>query len=803
MIKRFPLLFRFLLFVAFPLLLIILFCYRHLESTIAATEGDFHVSGLRSSVQITHDKYGTPNIVAANDHDAFFTLGYKHASDRLWQLEIQRRLVQGRLSEILGPKTLQSDIWMRTLGLEDAAKRSIKYLDPESIAVLNAYADGINAWIDQVDVLPLEFQAFGIKPEPWSIYDTLGWQKYFALNLNGNMFDEMRRLVLQQHFSSKQINYFYPFDPIESLANNASSSPKNLIVSREMMNLFGAGYKYAGSNAWVVSGKHTQSGHPIIANDPHLGLQLPGLWYAAKLKGDKLDVAGMTLVGMPVVVFGQNANIAWGGTNLMSDQQDLFVETTSSDHPNQYLNGEEWKPFNVRHETIKISAHFPSALREPLMPIKILVRQTDRGPIVSDVHSVGDDVMSLRWAALDSDDITLESFIKLQYANNWSDFRGALSVLKAPGLNFVYADRQGNIGYQAAGMMPNRAKGIGILPQRAADDSGWQGYHDFEQLPSIFNPDKGFIVTANEKLSHGKEIVISYDWAPSARHERITGLINQFLESGKQMTVDDMKIIQLDQKDFSSLELLHYLQGVIPDSAETEEAIGLLKKWDGDFKPDSVGAALFVTWSHYLEREIFDDILKNSWQRPEIEAILASAVDELTWPQLAKVLASNEHGWCEKQQSHICLKELQVSLGRALRTVEKITGTGDISKWHWGVIHHMEMRHQPFGNVKGLEKFFKRTAHIGGSPNSVNAANIKFDYIEGFVQDFGAGFRQVFQLDDSRSHWYMLSTGQSGIFMSAHFDDMIDPFLTGHLAIFPSATQTSDALRLSPGTLKK
>ncbi len=802
-IRRFPLFFRFLLFVILPLLVVVAFAYLRLVSSITPTVGDFQLPGLGSSVQITHDQYGIPSIVANNDHDAFFALGYKHASDRLWQLEIQRRLAQGRLSEILGPDALPSDIWMRTLGLGEAAKQSMKYLSPESLDIIAAYTNGINAWIEHAHSLPVEFQAFGIKPEPWNIHDTLSWQKFFSLRLNGNMFDEMRRYVLQQNFSSKQMSYFYPFDPVEALGNNTNSHIANLIASRNTMKSLGVGHKYAGSNAWVVSGKHTQSGSPIIANDPHLGLQLPGLWYAAKLKGDKLDVAGMTLVGLPVVVFGQNANIAWGGTNLMSDQQDLFVEKTSSDHPNQYLNAGEWKSFNSRRETINISARFPSALRDPLKPIEIVVRQTDRGPVISDARSIGDDVISLRWAALDSEDITLESFIKLQYARDWSEFRSALSILKAPGLNFVYADRLGNIGYQAAGMMPKRGVGIGILPQGASPDSDWQGYHDFEQLPSIFNPEKGFIVTANEKLNHRENIIISYDWAPSARHDRITDLLNQFLESHKLMTVDDMRVLQKDTKDLSSLALLPYLKSVESNSARSKAVMDQLEKWNGDFNPDSVGATLFVTWSHYLEQEIFADVLKYSWQRPEIEETLASSIEELTWPQLARVLESNDHGWCKKNQSQPCLQELHISLDKALRELEKITGTSNMEQWQWKNVHHAELRHHPFGRVKGLESFFKRTSHFGGSPNSINAANIEFDLIEGFTQDFGAGFRQIFELDDSRSHWYMLSTGQSGNIMSPHFDDMIDPFAQGHLANFPIATQARDTLHLVPAAGKK
>ena len=760
--------------------------------------GDIQVNGLHAPVQISHDAFGTPRIVAKTDHDAYFSIGFKHASDRLWQLEVQRRLVQGRLSEILGADALPQDIWMRTLGIQDAAKQSAKYLTQDTIDALQAYSNGINAWVAQASALPIEFSIFGIRPEPWSMYDSLSTQKMFAYFLSGNMFDEERRDLLLQHLTPEQLKFFYSYDPLNVLAEARKPLDINLIATKDILIEFGIGHKFTGSNAWVVSGKHSKTGHPILANDPHLALELPALWYAASLKGDKLDVSGMTIVGLPMIIFGQNANIAWGGTNLQSDQQDLFVETISPEHPDQYKNEDDWEQFNSHQETIKIASDFPSFLNQALQPVNMIVRKTARGPVISDTRSNSDQILALRWAALDHEDRTIESFFNIQYAKNWDEFRQSLALLKAPGLNFLYADRAGNIGYQVAGMMPERKSGIGILPQVASSSSDWKGYYDFNLLPSIFNPENGFIVSANEAINHSKELIISHEWAPSARYERITELLKQTVADKKLLDINDMAVIQNDKKDKTAIELLPYLKIFNAENQHEIDAIAELNKWDGSFNSDSVGATIFVTWSYYLTHEIFDPVLRQSWQRPEREEILASTVDQINWSRLATVLASDAHNWCKKNQAERCALELKNSFHNALKQIEKISGTKNISKWHWSRVSRTEFSHQPFGSIKGLEMFFNKTAHYSASANSINASNNHFDSYKGYIQNFGAGFRQVIELDEKRSHEYMISTGESGNVMSPHFDDMIDSFSAAKLVPFVLDNQPDNFLNLAP-----
>ena len=801
MIKRFPLLSRFLLVVFLPAALLLSILYINLLETVAPISGQLNLMGVHQPVTITHDLYGTPSIQAKTDRDAYFAIGFKHASDRLWQLELQRRLAQGRLSEVLGADAIAEDIWMRTLGLHHAARESIPYLSAETIDALTAYSEGINAWITQAPRLPIEFQLLGITPEPWTIYDSLSWQKVFSLTLSGNMYDEMRRNLLQNRLTPQQLKYFYPYDPDPSGTQAVAPMENNLLALRNRLLPFGIGHPFTGSNAWVISGKYTQSGQPLMANDPHVGLQLPALWYPAALQGDKLKASGMTLVGLPMIVFGQNAAISWGGTSLESDQEDLFIETISPKHPNQYWDGKQWREFESRTEIIKVSPAFPAALNEKLNPVSIQVRKTVRGPVISDAGEGTDEIISLRWSALDPEDHTIEAFLQLQYAQNWQEFRQALAQLKSPGLSFVYADRRGNIGYQVAGMFPKRGEGVGVLPLVASEDADWQGYYDFTMLPSVFNPEQGFLVSANEQVNHSPDIVLSHEWAPKARHQRISNLLEAAIHSGKLMTLDDMVAIQSDRVDLTALDLLFYLKQIDGETAEEKAALAELKQWNGEFHGDSVGATIFATWSHYLTNQIFGEVLSYNWLRPQTAVLLQGTLAQMDWTQLSKVVASNDHGWCQQNQRITCELELKQSLAAALKQLEKITNEKSIKNWTWNSLSRTDFLHQPFGQLKGAEYFFARSAQAVASPNSVNASNLLFDTYEGFSQNFGASFRQVFELDKNSSHWYMLSTGVSGNVMSPHFDDMIAPFVSNSLVPFATGHNTQRVLNLLPAAV--
>jgi penicillin amidase len=798
MLSKYPFTFRILVFFFMPIFVMFLLALFYLKSSVTPRDGVYELVGLNDRVIITHDPYGTPKIVAKTDHDAYFAIGFKHANDRLWQLELQRRLSQGRLSEILGSDSLSQDIWIRTLGLEEAARQSIPHLNKEAIDALNAYSEGVNAWISQANSLPIEFQILGIRPEPWSVNDSLSWQKMMSLYLSGNMYDEIQRFKLQDYFNPDQMKYIYPYDPISILEVGIESKEIELIAQRDTLTSFGIGYKHTGSNAWVVSGSHTESGHPMLANDPHLGLRIPALWYAATLKGDKLNASGMTIVGLPLIISGQNSDIAWGITNLMSDQQDLFIEIISPNHPNKYRNGKTWTEFEFRKEIIKIAPRFPSFLHEELEPVEILVRETVRGPIVSDVQPSGHVVISLRWTALDSEDHSFDSLFEVQYAKNWKEFRKALAKLKSPGLNYLYADRAGNIGYQAAGKIPHRGVGNGTLPTMTSQSTGWLGYYEFNLLPSILNPDDGLIVSANEEVTNSSKIVISHDWAPRSRYKRIKDLLSQSIDAGHLLKVEDMSAMQGDCTDLSALTLLPYFLAVSGETDRNREVITELKKWNGEFSADSTSATIFSVWSYYLKEEIFNEVLRKRQYSSESNSLLNSFKEQLGWLELAEIIATNDHGWCKPEQVKTCSIELKNSLNKTLKQIEKITGTKRMDKWNWGKFSRTEYYHQPFGDIKFLKRLFNRKTHAVASPDSINASNNKFDPLKGITKTFGSGFRQVFSLDDKNSHWYMLSSGQSGNLMSPNYDDMVSHFSINQLTQLKNDDQPKEVTTLIP-----
>ncbi len=804
---RYPLFSRFILFVFIPILALTILLWNYAQSSISPSSGSIEINGLINPVNIKHDSFGTPFINAKTDHDAYFAIGFKHASDRLWQMELQRRLAQGRLSEIFGTDSISTDIWLRTLGFQQAAEQAWQHLSPNAKEALDAYRDGVNAYILQSPSLPPEFQVLQVNPELWSVYDSLSWQKMFALNLNRNLFDEINRFIMKSRFSAEQIQTFFPYDPLIELGSQVpeTASVTSLLSSlsfqlNPLQDQWGIGHRFAGSNAWVVAGEHTKSGKPILANDPHLGLQIPSLWYSVSMKGDKLNVAGMSLVGLPTVIFGQNTNVSWGGTSLESDQQDLFIETVSNSNPDQYLSGSGWKPFQLREEVIQVKAPMPSSLRTKLEPVTITVRSTDIGPVISDIFNESDKILSLRWAALDQKDLTFEAFFNLQYASNWQEFRTALSLIKAPGLNFLYADHQGNIGAQAAGKMPNRGAGVGILPQSSQPISNlWQGYADFDLMPSILNPEQGYLVSANEKISHSEDLVISHEWAPPARKKRIENLLLSSIESGKPISLAATQATQIDQVDISTLPLIPLLTRVKPETDLEKEAISALKLWSGEYSVNSVAASIFHTWVDHLRKEIFSNELKHSWQRPEQANRVERMENRVTHQQLTEILKSDRLGWCSNNnESRPCQQELITSLKESIKQLKKLTSSSDLDNWRWGDLHRTEFSHRPFSDIRGLKSFFTRTTHVGGSPNTINAANAELDWSRGFIQNFGAGFRQVFQLDEMKTHLYMNSTGQSGHFMSSYYDDMIEPFSQGQLSSMSLDLTDAPILILSP-----
>jgi penicillin amidase len=746
------------------------------------------VAGLSAPVEIRRDVHGVPSIVAKTDHDAFFAAGYVHAQDRLWQLELQRRLVDGRLSEVFGRTSINEDIWLRTLGLRAAAQSSWQSLTPEAKDSLAAYTAGINAWMATHHHLPPEFGILGIKPEPWSVYDSLGWNAMFALTLGGNFREEITRYVAGRTLSGEKVAALYKeapgAAPVTVTTAELQQTQKLAALGdfqRQLESQLKLGGKYVGSNAWVVSGKLAGNGHAMLANDPHLPLQLPSLWYAMRLKGDRLDASGMSLVGLPVVIFGRNQHIAWGGTNMMADQQDLYFERVNPLDPTQYEVNGKWEKFTTRLETIAVKADFPAFLRGALKPVTIEIRGTRHGPVISDQFNMFDEPVTLRWSLLENKGSSYEALYRAGFASDWSSFNDAFKDYVAPALNLLYADDKGNIGYLGVGRIPLRAKGEGTMPVPGWNDEyEWRGSIPFAQMPRSFNPEKGYIVNANNRITDGHyPYFISHDWAPGDRAVRIEQLLQQKLSARHGLNVDDMRAIQADVWNKPSAALVRAMVAFKPQNDQQREAIGYLARWDGNMDRDSVGATLFYAWNDHLRSYIFGDEIEAPFNKKGVTRTLEVLAERMPDDELAAVLRHDPLNWCDRRdtpEKEDAEKALELSLQSALKALRRVGGS-DMSGWTWGKIHTTRYEHTPFSASNLLRRIFDRNVGNGGAPNSVNVASAVLEDSVGYVQSFGAGFRQIISLGPaSAQHLYMNSTGQSGNVMSKHYDDMIVPF---------------------------
>ena len=474
-------------------------------------DGTLTLPGLRAPVEIVRDAQGIPHITAQSISDAHFALGFVHAQDRLWQLEMNRRVAAGRLAEILGPSALPTDRVLRTLGVRRNAERIYANLSAESRDALDAYSRGVNAYLAQRSgPLPPEFLLTRAPaPEPWQPADSLGWQTMMAWDLGGNWGQELLRMRLAQRWSVEEINQLlapYPGQaPLDTRDYTSLYRPLRATAEQLAAVKEAAPPSYVegmGSNNWVVSGALAETGKPLLANDPHLSLGVPSLWYFAHLSAPGLNVIGATLPGLPNVVLGRTDRIAWGFTNTGPDVQDLFIERINPDNPREYLTPDGWKAFSQRVEVIKVKG---------AEAVELLVRDTRHGPVISAAMPAVDKaslrqgyVIAFSWTALRPDDKTFQAGIKLNRARDWNDFVEAMRDFGAPQQNVVYADVEGNIGFIAPARLPvrkpeNDLKGLAPAPGWDARYD-WAGFVPFEELPRAFNPVSQRIVTANQKI---------------------------------------------------------------------------------------------------------------------------------------------------------------------------------------------------------------------------------------------------------------------------------------------------------------
>ncbi|WJV60814.1 penicillin acylase family protein [Pectobacteriaceae bacterium C52] len=789
--KSSPILLRIVVFMLFPVIAVCLVSYIYLLRSLPVVE-NFTLTGPGyNNVVVKRDHNGVVYLSSDDDNSIYFAMGYVQAQDRLWQLTLQQRIVQGRLSEMLGEKGVKSDIFTRTLGIYRAAQQAWTRLDRPAQNSLVAYAAGVNQAIKQQRTLPPEFILLGVEPENWTPIDSLAWVKMFALDLGGNMFKEIQYDVATESLTHEQVMLLFPTyvsAPPDSAANLAlarGTAMQRVDAIRQQLPYFSTGGMGVGSNAWVVSGTHTVTGYPLMSNDPHLKLQQPSPWYVVSQNGSRLHAQGMSLIGVPLVIFGSNRHIAWGGTALTADVEDLYVETVKPGEPSQYKEDNKWLPFTQRTESIRVRSGIPDVFYPPLKDITLNVKETRHGPVVNALFPNIHQTLSLKWSALDPDDTSYMAFMRINYAHDWPSFQSAVRWLVAPALNLLYADTQNNIGMLSAGAIPVRGYGNGELPLPGENSrNDWKGYIPFNELPVSWNPDSGFIVSANNEVSNlTYPHFISHDWALPTRKERIIELLgNRIAKSGNKVTNEDMMAIQRDTHD-QNIEA--FRQAVVkktrPTSERQQMAINRLVEWNGDMTKESVAATLIVSWARHLRIDMVVDSLPKSWGEDEKNTMMGKLGTYIPLSSLVKII-NRDHGTCQtfgRQVSwHNCQDVLEKSLDQALDELSRMRGD-NMDSWQWGSLHSSYYAHSLFSGVRFLDNIFSTRIENGGSPNAINVADMNFDLSKGYSQELGASFRMIIDVRPGKSRTqYINSTGQSGNIMSEHYRDMVKPFNT-------------------------
>lgn len=777
---------RLLLYIIFPAITAGIAIYLYLQQSLPIENGQLNLAGLHGSVTVTRDQHGIPLIKAQSDRDAFFALGFLHAQDRLWQMEYKRRLGKGELSEILGVATLESDKFMRTLGIYRAAARSFENLNSEQKLGLSAYTQGINAWLDSKPRLPIEFYYYGVTPKRWQEADSLLMIKLLALNLGANYQHELTNLMLFNHLGETAARELLGLQNRPSTAALPQQDFSALAQLGQHINAAQAmGGDGVGSNAWAVTGKLSATGMPLLASDPHMRQQIPSHFYLAKIQGDKINVAGATLPGLPMVIFGHNQHIAWGGTNLAADVQDLFVTRLRLAQTHQYEVNGQWQNLQEHDEWIHVAPAFPAFLRAPIQPLKWRVRASADGPLISDASAHdAQQALALRWTALDSDDQSYGSFFQLNYASNFTQFKEALRNHGAPALAMVYADKEDNIALLAAGKIPLRAQGDGTLPVPGWNrQSVWQRYLTQEELPQEKNPASGFIVSANQELpSVGAAHLISNNWQPNYRAKRINDLLQAKLAKQGKLSMADFVAMQNDEVDLQAADLLPFLKQLQPQTARQKDALGQLSNWNLAASQDSAAAAIYYAWAKHFMAHLVRPKL-------QVEALHAERLPELKQQEevfrpafLQAVVKKELAHWCQPGPAAQgdCNKLALLALDDALDELGRLVG-GSFGDTVWGNVHQTRLPHAPFGQAQFLGRLFNRSAAVGGGRYSVNVAVSDFSKDAGYVKGLGAVYRQVIPLHDVRQAQFVLDSGQSGNILDPHYGDMLPLHSNGKL----------------------
>ena len=778
-------------------------------SSVPTDNAQYAIKAPLGETTITLDADGIPTIEAKSERDLSFAVGFMHARDRLWQLEMNRRIGRGELAEILGPKALETDKFLRTLGVHRAAKAQLDGFPPAAKALLQAYADGVNSYVrEAMSVRPPEFVILGVQPGLWEPVDTVAWGIIMAYDLGGNWSNELLRLQMVARMPLSRINELLPAQPGDTLPTHGDYSalyksfdvlPKaetktaSVNPSPEFMFL-SAGIEGIGSNNWVVNGNNTMSGKPLLANDPHLSLAAPAIWYFTKQKAPGIEVTGATLPGGASVILGRTKGVAWGFTNTGPDVQDLYLEEINEKGEVRTPDG--WAQLATRSETFKVKG-------EP--DVKITVRESRHGPIISDAHAPTANAintkkfaMAMRWTALDADNQTVLVSARMNKAQTVSELKEALRGYVAPQQNVVMADTLGNTAFIAPGRVPIRKPDndiSGLAPSPGWDAKyDWAGFLTFDQMPQ--QTVATYLATANQRI-HGDDYphFISGEWAHKGRKLRI----EELLAAKPKHDAQSLRTIQHDVKHTHDLPLLQWLPKLNSKHPLASDARRALTVFANDgivgLRNDpAIAALVHWAWNREVARRIFADEVG-----PELfEAVFGRRDFRAA---VNAVLLRNDAWWCDDKtttQTETCEDIVNASFDTALNDLAKRYGN-DVSSWRWDTAHFARSEHRPFSNVPILSKLFEIRTPTAGDTYTVMVGKVRLKEPNPFANEFAASLRAVYDLSvaDANAATLIYSTGQSGNPFSTHYSDLVPRWGSGGAAAYVNLAAST-----SKGTIR-
>ncbi len=764
----------------------ICFLFVAILSVTAFSQDSVSIKGLKDKVTVARDSYSRPYISAANENDLYFAQGYTLASDRLWQMDMMRRVARGETAELSGTRTLEEDKRWRRLGFAKTVEESIRFLDPGLLAALESYAAGVNAYIATLndETLPVEFRILQYKPREWKPSDSLIIGKILADALSSTWRQDLLKAQLQGALPKDKFDQladvrhdqdvilFGKDVPLRKSATGAVGVPPTMdvIAAAERIDavressLKAIGFfaeDLAASNNWVISGKRTADGKPILANDPHLAPTAPGIWYLIHLESPSMRVAGVTFPGVPGVVLGHNEHIAWGATNVGPDVQDVYLETFDAEGKVKTPGG--WEPVKVRTETINVRKNLLAAATEP---VSLEVTETRNGPIIIEE---GGKKYSLKWTAQDPKNNDFAAFFFLNRAKNWEEFKSALATYRGATQNFVYADTKGNIGWHIAGSIPLRKTGDGSLPyDGATSDGDWTVFIPFAELPSLYNPPSGFIMTANQRIAGTdyKYPQLIRDFATPWRARRLFDL----LSADNKATVESVGAAQFDS---FNIPLSNLSKEIVKAKGASDSTLALLASWDGKMSPDSQ-AALLVN---------------------EIRVCLGNKIADGAKPAPAYLVRERILDRAIRERSALWLPPgvsdypalIKACDAESIAALEKRYGA-DRAAWIWGKASASRLSHPLVSAPLIGGQFATPTDGLYGSGQTPNVAS--------FVS---------MRLIATPGNWdttrHTIPLGQSGDAKSPHFRDQFEAYKTGNSLVYPFSKAAVKAATLKTLTL--